>query len=59
MSAPYTADYEGWPIVIRDAKDRNCVLIPCVETVGPPCLPSPEAYELAARIVTLLNQEAP
>ena len=57
-NGPYTADFEGWPIVFFDVEGHIVCYIRCLEQAGPPHLPLPEAYAFASMLLAFLNSES-
>jgi len=51
----YTADTEGWPVVIYDDNQRIVATFNCLETKGMPYLPAKEVYKHVDAMLTLLN----
>lgn len=51
----YTADTEGWPVVIYDGDQRVVATFHCLETKGMPYLPAKKVYGHVEAMLTLLN----
>lgn len=51
----YTADTEGWPVVIYDDNQRIVATFHCLESKGMPYLPATVVYGHVEAMLTLLN----
>lgn len=56
-NGPYTADFDGWPLVFFDAEGHMVCYVRCFEQSGAPHLPLVEAYAFAGALLALLNGE--